>query len=141
MVLTNQLVYLVNIKTMRKIFFKLCVLLKKSELYLPNKCVGSKYHLSTYLKVFCLLFMYGWWIFIEKIVRSVTRLLDKSEQVPGTPSKFTVYLSFLEPQSTAVVTPERSPPINGDHNLDQVDGTPPNQQNTLIQGKDVKNQV
>ena len=32
MVLTNQLVYLVNVKTMRKIFFKLCVLLKKSEL-------------------------------------------------------------------------------------------------------------
>ena len=33
MVLTNQLIYLVNFKTMRKIFFKLCVLLKKSELY------------------------------------------------------------------------------------------------------------
>ena len=31
MVLTNQLIYLVNVKTMRKIFFKLCVLLKKSE--------------------------------------------------------------------------------------------------------------
>ena len=34
MVLTNQLIYLVNVKIMRKIFFKLCVLLKKSELYL-----------------------------------------------------------------------------------------------------------
>ena len=34
MVLTNQLIYLVHVKTMRKIFFKLCVLLKKSELYL-----------------------------------------------------------------------------------------------------------
>ena len=34
MVLTNQLIYLVNVKTMRKIFFKLCVLLKKSGLYL-----------------------------------------------------------------------------------------------------------
>ena len=33
MVLTNQLIYLVNVKTMRKIFFKLCLLLKKSELY------------------------------------------------------------------------------------------------------------
>ena len=33
MVLANQLIYLVNVKTMRKIFFKLCVLLKKSELY------------------------------------------------------------------------------------------------------------
>ena len=33
MVLTNQLIYLVNFKTMRKIFFKSCVLLKKSELY------------------------------------------------------------------------------------------------------------
>ena len=32
MVLTNQLIYLVNVKTMRKDFFKLCVLLKKSEL-------------------------------------------------------------------------------------------------------------
>ena len=32
MVLRNQLIYLVNVKTMRKIFFKLCVLLKKSEL-------------------------------------------------------------------------------------------------------------
>ena len=31
MVLTNQLIYLVNVKTMRKIFFKLYVLLKKSE--------------------------------------------------------------------------------------------------------------
>ena len=31
MVLTNQLIYSVNVKTMRKIFFKLCVLLKKSE--------------------------------------------------------------------------------------------------------------
>ena len=30
--LTNQLIYLVNVKTMRKTFFKLCVLLKKSEL-------------------------------------------------------------------------------------------------------------
>ena len=34
MVLTNQLIYLVNVKPMRKIFFKLCVLLRKSELYL-----------------------------------------------------------------------------------------------------------
>ena len=33
MVLTNQLIYLVNVKTMRKIFFKLCVLLKKSKFY------------------------------------------------------------------------------------------------------------
>ena len=33
MVLTNQLIYLVNIKTIRKIFYKLCVLLKKSKLY------------------------------------------------------------------------------------------------------------
>ena len=32
-VLTNQLIYLGNVKTMKKIFFKLCVLLKKSELY------------------------------------------------------------------------------------------------------------
>ena len=32
MVLTNQVIYLVNVKSMRKIFFKLCVLLKKSEL-------------------------------------------------------------------------------------------------------------
>ena len=31
-VLTNQLIYLVNVKTTWKIFFKLCVLLKKSEL-------------------------------------------------------------------------------------------------------------
>ena len=30
MVLTNQLIYLVNVKTIRKIFFELCVLLKKS---------------------------------------------------------------------------------------------------------------
>ena len=34
MVLTNQLIYLVNVKTMRKIFFKLCMLLKKSKLNL-----------------------------------------------------------------------------------------------------------
>ena len=34
MVLTNQLIYLVNVKTMRKIFFKLCVLLRKSGFYL-----------------------------------------------------------------------------------------------------------
>ena len=34
MVLTNQLIYLENVKTMRKFFFKLSVLLKKSELYL-----------------------------------------------------------------------------------------------------------
>ena len=33
---TNQLIYLVNVKTMRKIFFKLFVLLKKSELYTYN---------------------------------------------------------------------------------------------------------
>ena len=33
MVLTNQLIYLVNIKTMRIFFFKLCVLLKKYEFY------------------------------------------------------------------------------------------------------------
>ena len=33
MILTNQLIYLVNVKTMKKIFFKLYVLLKKSELY------------------------------------------------------------------------------------------------------------
>ena len=33
MVLANQLIYLVNIKTMRKIFFKLCVLLKKPKHY------------------------------------------------------------------------------------------------------------
>jgi hypothetical protein len=34
MVLTNQLIYLVNVKTKRKIFLN-CVLLKKSELYNP----------------------------------------------------------------------------------------------------------
>ena len=32
MVLTNQLIYLVNVKTMRKIFWELCVLLKNSKL-------------------------------------------------------------------------------------------------------------
>jgi hypothetical protein len=32
MVLINQLIYLVNVKTTRKILFKLYVLLKKSEL-------------------------------------------------------------------------------------------------------------
>ena len=32
MVLTNKLIYLVDVKTMRKIFFKLYVLLKKSKL-------------------------------------------------------------------------------------------------------------
>jgi hypothetical protein len=37
MVLTNQLIYLVNVKTMRKIFFKLCVILKKSKLYSLKK--------------------------------------------------------------------------------------------------------
>ena len=31
-VLTNQIIYLVNVKTIRQIFFKLFVLLKKSEL-------------------------------------------------------------------------------------------------------------
>ena len=33
-VLDNQLIYFVNVNTMRKIFFKLYLLLKKSELYL-----------------------------------------------------------------------------------------------------------
>ena len=33
MVLTNQLIYIVNVKTMRKILIKLRVLLKKSKLY------------------------------------------------------------------------------------------------------------
>ena len=32
MVLTNQLIYLVDVKIIRQIFLKLCVLLKKSEL-------------------------------------------------------------------------------------------------------------
>ena len=33
MVLTNQLIYLVNVKTMMKIFFKSCLLLRKFELF------------------------------------------------------------------------------------------------------------
>ena len=41
MVLTNQLIYLVNVKIMRKIFFKLCVLLKKSELYILQGKIGK----------------------------------------------------------------------------------------------------
>ena len=32
--LTNNLIYLVNVKTIRKIFFKFCLLLRKSEFYL-----------------------------------------------------------------------------------------------------------
>ena len=46
MVLTNQLIYLVNVKTMRKIFFKLFVLLKKSELY----CAVPMYSMSSILE-------------------------------------------------------------------------------------------
>ena len=34
-------IYLLNVKTMRKIFFKLCVLLKKSEIY-KRRGVGSQ---------------------------------------------------------------------------------------------------
>ena len=42
-VLTKQLIYLVNVKTMRKIFFKLCVLLKRSELWLCfNVCTSTR---------------------------------------------------------------------------------------------------
>ena len=42
MVLTNQLIYLVNIKTMRILFFKLSVFLKKSELW-------KKYYLFDFI--------------------------------------------------------------------------------------------
>ena len=41
MVLKNQLIYLVNVKTKREIFFKLCVLVRKSKLYLPRVVQGG----------------------------------------------------------------------------------------------------
>ena len=50
MVLTNQLIYLVNVKNHEEDFFKLCVLLKKSELY--DFFISSK--LVLFVKVFFL---------------------------------------------------------------------------------------
>ena len=44
-VLTNQLIYLVNVKTMRQIFLKLYVLLKKSE---PYNSIFKKYSRCIY---------------------------------------------------------------------------------------------
>ena len=50
MVLTNQLIYLVKVKTMRKIFFELCVLLKKSSVNFDSNLTTAADKQSTLAK-------------------------------------------------------------------------------------------